>query len=199
MRLQTRLAIMVSLLAGSIAAFIFVYFPARLEQQALDAVGAKAHSIGAMTAFSISPALVFGDSEAVQEGFQGALRNRDLAYLVAVDRGGRIVDAVNQTPLSVEDLIREGRAHYEGAGIRRLLPGGLSHQQPGGRAAGYALSRPVAGRGGGGGGRVPQGDRAREPRRLSRRRARGDRPQHDGDPPAHHDRADRRAHRRTAT
>ena len=114
MRLQTRLAIMVSVLAGSIAAFIFVYFPARLEQQAIDAVGAKAHSIGAMTAFSISPALVFGDSEAVQEGFQGALRNRDLAYLVAVDRAGRIVGAVNQTPLSVEELIREGRVHYEG-------------------------------------------------------------------------------------
>ena len=56
MRFQTRLAMLVSLLASGIAAFIFLYFPARLEHQALDAVGAKARSIGAMTAFSISPA-----------------------------------------------------------------------------------------------------------------------------------------------
>ena len=71
MRLQTRLAMMVSLLAGGIAAFIFLYFPARLEQQALEAVGAKARSIGAMTAFSISPGLVFGDTRGDPGGAPG--------------------------------------------------------------------------------------------------------------------------------
>ena len=56
------------------------FFPARLEHQALDAVGAKARSIGAMTAFSISPALVFGDRQGgAARRLQGALRNPDLA------------------------------------------------------------------------------------------------------------------------
>ncbi|HWB40156.1 MAG TPA: response regulator [Gemmatimonadales bacterium] len=114
MKLQTRLSLLVSLLAGGIAAFIFLYFPARLEHQAVEAVGAKARSIGAMTAFSISPALIFGDGEAIQEGFHGALRNRDLAYLVVVDRTGRVLDAVNQTPLTVPELVREAARHLDG-------------------------------------------------------------------------------------
>jgi two-component system, sensor histidine kinase and response regulator len=114
MKLQTRLAMMVSLLAGGIAAFIFLYFPARLEHHALDAVGAKARSIGAMTAFSISPALVFGDGQGIQEGLQGALRNRDLAYLVVVDRTGQVLDAINQTPLPVEELVNDAASHFEG-------------------------------------------------------------------------------------
>jgi signal transduction histidine kinase/CheY-like chemotaxis protein len=108
---------LVSLLAGGIAAFIFLYFPGRLEQQALDAVGAKARSISAMTAFSISPGLVFGDGQAIHEGLQGALRNRDLAYLVVVDRSGRVLDAVNQTPISVRELVRDPNGHL-GEGVR---------------------------------------------------------------------------------
>ena len=106
MTLQSRLALLVSLLVAGIAAFIFLYFPARLEDQALDAVGAKARSIGAMTAFSISPGLVFSDGEAIHEGLQGALRNRDLAYVVVMDGSGQVLDAVNQTPMSVRELIR---------------------------------------------------------------------------------------------
>ncbi|HEY7614922.1 MAG TPA: response regulator [Gemmatimonadales bacterium] len=110
MRFQTRLALLVSLLATGVAAFIFLYFPARLEEQALGAVGAKARSIGGMTAFSISPGLVFGDLEAIHEGLQGAMRNRDLAYLVVTDRSGQVLDAVNQTPLSLAELINGDEA-----------------------------------------------------------------------------------------
>jgi two-component system, sensor histidine kinase and response regulator len=117
MRFQTRLALMVSLLAGGIAAFIFLYFPGRLEDQALEAAGAKARSIGAMTAFSISPALVFGDGEAIHEGLQGALQNRDLAYLVVVDQAGRVLDVVNQTPVAVPDLLVGADGDF-GEGVR---------------------------------------------------------------------------------
>ncbi len=117
MRFQTRLASLVSLLAIGIAAFIYLYFPARLEHQALRAVGAKARSIGAMTAFSVSPGLVFGDREAVHEGLQGALRNQDLAYLVVVDLSGQVLDAVNQTPVSVEELLSSARV-FPGEGER---------------------------------------------------------------------------------
>ncbi len=116
MRFQTRLALMVSLLAGGIAAFIFLYFPGRLEDQALEAAGAKARSIGAMTAFSISPGLVFSDRQAIQEGLHGALQNRDLAYLVVVDQSGRVLDVVNQTPVAVHDLL-EGADGHLGAGV----------------------------------------------------------------------------------
>ena len=112
MRLQTRLAILVSLLAGGIAAFIFLYFPSRLEHQALEAVGAKARSIGAMTAFSISPGLVFDDGQAIEEGLQGALRNRDLAYLVVVDQTGRVLDAINRTPLAVHELWKSADGQF---------------------------------------------------------------------------------------
>jgi two-component system sensor histidine kinase/response regulator len=117
MRFQTRLALMVSLLAGGIAAFIFLYFPGRLEDQALEAAGAKARSIGAMTAFSISPGLVFGDAEAIHEGLQGALQNRDLAYIVVVDQAGSVLDVVNQTPAAVPELLVGADGDF-GEGVR---------------------------------------------------------------------------------
>jgi signal transduction histidine kinase len=117
MSLQARLATMVSLLAGGVAAFIFLYFPGRLEHQAVEAAGAKARSISAMTAHSISPGLAAGDVRAMYDGLRGALQNRDLAYLVVTDRKGRVLHAVNHTPEAVDTLLTDAGGHL-GEGVR---------------------------------------------------------------------------------
>lgn len=94
--IRTKLGIIIMLLIGGISLFVFVYFPARLKQQAGRAITTKARSIASMTAFSISPALLFEDSESMEDALEGAKQNKDLVYIVIVNEGGRIAAAFNQ-------------------------------------------------------------------------------------------------------
>jgi diguanylate cyclase (GGDEF)-like protein/PAS domain S-box-containing protein len=92
-----KLAGAITLVIGAIAVLICLTFPVRLEHQALRALAGKAESISEMTAFSVSPALLFSDSRGVRDAIQGALRNADLAYLVVANDSGRVVDAMDRT------------------------------------------------------------------------------------------------------
>ena len=67
MRVRTRLMGLVSALLVGIAAFVYWFFPSQLERQALRTLADKAHTVGAMTAFSVSPALLFGDRQVHRE------------------------------------------------------------------------------------------------------------------------------------
>jgi signal transduction histidine kinase len=87
MSCRARLAPLVSLLACGVTALVFLYFPGRLEHQAVDAAGANARGTGAMTGFSISPGLAFGEARAMYAGLQGAGRIREAAR----DGGGFLV------------------------------------------------------------------------------------------------------------
>ena len=87
--IRTKLAVLTTLLIGAIAVFIFLFFPARLEDQAFDALVAKAQSIAGMTAFNIGPALFFDDIPTIEESLESARKNKDLAYLVVLDIQGR--------------------------------------------------------------------------------------------------------------
>ena len=95
-RIRTKLAFAFSLLLGLIALLIFLYFPHRMEQQALRSVAARAQSIGAMTAFSAEAGLYFEDLMAVEEAAQVARQNTDLAYLVIEDKMGQVWAAFDQ-------------------------------------------------------------------------------------------------------
>ncbi len=89
--IRLKLAAVITFLIAAISLFIFVYFPARLEKQAKAAIAAKAKSIAEMSAFSISPALFFGDHESIDEVIKSAKQNEDLAYLFVLDEMGHIV------------------------------------------------------------------------------------------------------------
>ena len=95
LRLQTKLVSVFALLLGMISAFIFVFFPARLEHQAIRALGDKATSVASMTAFSVSSALVFGDRAGIDEALEGAFENPDVVYVVVADSLGRGVRTVD--------------------------------------------------------------------------------------------------------
>ena len=89
--IRDKLLLSFALLVALIATFVFLYFPARLEQQAMHAVNVKAEAVRDMTAYSLRAGLYFGDSLAIDEVLTGASRNQDLLMLVVRDAEGNVV------------------------------------------------------------------------------------------------------------
>jgi|WetSurMetagenome_2_1015567.scaffolds.fasta_scaffold18540_3 diguanylate cyclase (GGDEF)-like protein/PAS domain S-box-containing protein len=89
--IRTRLFLVYSLILGLICLFITLYFPARLQAQAMRSVAAKAESIGAMMAYSLAPLLYFSDDRAFDPVIRSARENPDLLYVViAAPDGGQL-------------------------------------------------------------------------------------------------------------
>lgn len=89
--IRDKLLLSFALLVACIATFVFLYFPARLEQQAMRAMHARAEAVSDMTAYSLRAALFFGDSLAVEEVLAGASRNHDLLVLIVRDDQDRVI------------------------------------------------------------------------------------------------------------
>jgi two-component system cell cycle sensor histidine kinase/response regulator CckA len=87
--IRQKLLVSLSLLVLSIALFVFVFFRARLEDQAMSATVANAVAARDMTAYSLAAGLVFADTDAVKEVLAGAARGRDVAFLDVRDASGR--------------------------------------------------------------------------------------------------------------
>ncbi len=85
MKIRTKMVLFVSLLIGGISAFIFLYFPARTKARIIQSVQTEAQSVSLAAAFSIAPALLFGDSETGRSTLQLTEKIGDLAYLVVLD------------------------------------------------------------------------------------------------------------------
>ena len=94
--IRTKLAVLITLLIAGISLFIFVYFPFRLENQAVKGIVHEAESITEMTAFHVGPGLFFEDLEAIEEAFKGAQKNRDLIYMVVMNNSGQVFAAFNR-------------------------------------------------------------------------------------------------------
>ena len=94
--IRTKLVILFSLLIGSISIFVYFYFPARQEKQAILALGDKAKSIAEMAVFSVSPALLFNDREDAEKALEGIKKVKNFAYLVVLDVSGNVFSAVNE-------------------------------------------------------------------------------------------------------
>ncbi len=115
MRVRTRLMLLVSLLLIAIAGFIYWFFPAQLERQALRTLEGKAHEIAAMTAFSVSPGLVFDDPKSVADALQGLRNSSDLQYLLVLDGHGGVQYLVNRTRMPSDWVV----AASAGSGLDR--------------------------------------------------------------------------------
>ncbi|HNW58580.1 MAG TPA: histidine kinase dimerization/phosphoacceptor domain -containing protein [bacterium] len=114
--IRAKLTLFLTLLIGFIATFINFYFPDFYARQGLDAQKAKSRSIAMMTAYSISPAVIFEDTPAIQEVAYSALQNRDLLYLAVRDARGKLL-------LSID---KAGRMP---ADIRQFAPDSLLEQE----------------------------------------------------------------------
>ena len=95
--IREKLLVSFSILVTSIAVFVFAFFPASLERQAMRAETSKAQAISEVTAYSLGAGMFFDDSSAVREVLAGAARESDIAALVARDTAGNIVASISTT------------------------------------------------------------------------------------------------------
>jgi hypothetical protein len=102
--IRTKLALVVSLLFAAISIFIFLYFPARQERQAINAISDKANSVALIMAYSIAPALYFNDSTALEEVIKSAITNKDLIYILVSNDSGRAIETYNSGSICMEDI-----------------------------------------------------------------------------------------------
>jgi len=102
--IRTKIAALISILIALISIFIFIFFPARLEKQAIKAISAKAESISEMTAFSIAPALFFEDAENIEAVLKSAQQNEDLAYVVVLDGSGNVMSQYSKEEAKERDF-----------------------------------------------------------------------------------------------
>ncbi len=118
---RTKLAVVISVLIALISGFIFWYFPARFERQAIAAIADKAGSIAAMMAYNISPALVFDDHPTVCNAVVNAKQNSDLAYVMVLDE--------SRSVLATFDSTRANKLNYTVADYGdRVSQDGLTYQ-----------------------------------------------------------------------
>lgn len=115
-----KLIVVMTVVVAVLSIIVYVYFPSKLRREALRAVGAKAESIAAMTAYSVTPALVFDDHRSALEAFEGARRNADLDYVAVYDEAGGLFAAYPANAGSWLPPSRTGnRERYETSTIIR--------------------------------------------------------------------------------
>ena len=93
--IRTKIAAVFSILIFLISLFIYFYFPWKLEEQAFESIINKAKSISEITAFSISPALLFKDFDDTDKSLEGLRNDKDLVYIVVSDENGKIFYSFN--------------------------------------------------------------------------------------------------------
>ncbi|MCK4591645.1 MAG: PAS domain S-box protein, partial [Candidatus Latescibacteria bacterium] len=110
--IRTKLTAIFTLLIAVISVFIFIFFPARLKNQATEAVVAKAQTIAEMTAYSISPALFFEDIENIEKVFKSTRQNKDLVYIMLLNDSGETVTVFNKDKADKANFIQAKNNNY---------------------------------------------------------------------------------------
>src|SRR5688572_8396632 len=104
--IRVQLTVLVGLLIAGIAGFMFIFFPARIEQQALVATRDRTESMAHVVAYSAAPALYFADTAAVTEALAALKLNSLMRYAIAFDARGIRVAAMYQSPADSLELDR---------------------------------------------------------------------------------------------
>jgi hypothetical protein len=92
--IRDRLIAGATLLVGGIALFMFLYFPARQERQALRLMADQARGTAAVASHALSAPLLFEDVVAMNGALSSLSQNPRLLYAVVRDMQGSIVAGV---------------------------------------------------------------------------------------------------------
>ena len=106
--IRQKLVFLMALLMGGISLFIFLFFPARFEQQAIETVAAKAAGIAEMSAYTLAPALDFNNVDEVEEVLQAALQVEDALYAYVQAPDGAFVASFLKDSTDVSMLVALG-------------------------------------------------------------------------------------------
>jgi PAS domain S-box-containing protein len=105
--IRIKLVVLVTFLLWIISVFIFFFFPAQFESQALKSIETNARTISNMASYGLAPVLIAADTSAIEEVFQTALKSEDLLYMMIVDDSGRVLYSYNKEK-AMESRYTEG-------------------------------------------------------------------------------------------
>ena len=151
LRIRSKLALVVTLLLAALSIAIFLYFPGKMRQQAIDAVAQKAAAISEMEALSVAPGLAQQDRVVVAGALASLRHNPDLVYFVLLDQQGKVFASFNDlvaTASEYERLVRSASAPQPSGialsaeGPRRASEGTISDD-----GSTYSVAKPVMLRG----------------------------------------------------
>ncbi|MFN0158431.1 MAG: ATP-binding protein [Bacteroidota bacterium] len=94
--IRLKLVVLFVLFIAVNSLFIYLYFPSRLEDQALRASVEKGDGLATMTAFVVAPSLVARDKATTHDAFENVKQNPEIVYIVVLDDSGRIFAAHNK-------------------------------------------------------------------------------------------------------
>jgi len=80
--IKTKLILLIILVIGAIATFVFIYFPYKFEKQEINAIRNKVNTLAGLSAQSVAPALYFDDKQALEEEITPLIKNPNIEYLV---------------------------------------------------------------------------------------------------------------------
>src|SRR2546428_1095614 len=97
-RLQvgTKLALVMTFILALVCLGIYLYFPPRLENQAIDALTQRASAVTDVAAFGIAPGLQNRNPVAVAAAVTAFRRNPDLVFFVVRDHSGQVFASFNE-------------------------------------------------------------------------------------------------------
>ncbi len=135
LRIRSKLALVVTLLFAAFSIAIFLYFPAKMRSQAIDAVAQKATAIAEMEALSVASGLADHDRVAVAAAAANLRHNPDLVYFVLLDERGEVFASFNDLVARASDFGSLARS------VSTPPPSGIALESRGrGRAPGGTIS-----------------------------------------------------------
>jgi two-component system, sensor histidine kinase and response regulator len=84
--LQSQIIFLTAILLAVVSLFLFVYFPARLKEQAQNALKDKAQSVAKISSHALAAAVYFDDTAFFKTALEGLENEGALAYIRVVDR-----------------------------------------------------------------------------------------------------------------
>jgi signal transduction histidine kinase len=102
--LGSKLIIAFSFLLTAICLFIYIYFPAKFEKQAMMHISQMAESISNISAYSIAPGLYFKDYQEINLLLRDIKKNKNFEYLVIHD--------TSNIPVVYENLNKAKNVNY---------------------------------------------------------------------------------------
>jgi diguanylate cyclase (GGDEF)-like protein/PAS domain S-box-containing protein len=116
--IRSKIAAATTILAALISIFIYLYFPARLREQAARITKDEAHALARMAAQSVAPGLATADLTAVYRALAALRQNPDVAYLMVFDRVGTEPFAAFNVQLASDTRFREIAMTKPDSGLR---------------------------------------------------------------------------------
>src|SRR6266852_41479 len=96
LQVGTKLALVMTCILALVSLGIYLYFPARMQRQAIEALTQRASAIADVTAFGVAPGLANRNPVAVAAAVIALRRNPDLVFFVVKDQPGKTFASFNE-------------------------------------------------------------------------------------------------------